>query len=538
MKTFKTLFVIAVVFGLMCSVGAFAAERPLRTTWAWPTYIDPAVGSDFSSSTALVNLYDTLVIPDTKGAPQPGAAERWEVASDGLSWTFYLRRGIKFHDGSDLTAEDVKFSMDRLLKIGEGYAFLFLGKIKEVKAPDKHTVVFHLNKPFGPFLSTLYRLYLLNRDLVMANIKKPGPYDDMGDYGKKFLVTRDAGSGPYMVKKFKVEQKLVLTLNPNYWMPLDPNVPDEYVMLGTTESVTVRTMMVRRELEISDQWQATETLAALKKIKGLKIAEYLSGGGFYLMIHTKKPPTDDIHFRKAMAWAMDYQTVVKYLFPGSVPSKGPIPQTVPGADPNAFQYTNNLEKAKAELKKSKYYNQLDKYPVTFHWIAEVPDEEKVAMLFMSKMTEIGINIDVVKVPWMSVVEEMAAEDTSPHIVSIFDQGHYPEAAALLDAKYGSGSAKTWEQNEWLLDKKYDAMLEDALQTMDREKRFAKYYELQKYIVDLCPTIFLFDQVEKHAYQAEYIDWPAARGELIPVMGYAMAGRLIKVYPEKRATLVK
>ena len=522
----------------MCSAAAFAAERPLRTSWSWPTYIDPAVGSDFSSSTAIANLYDTLVMPDVSGAPQPGAAERWEVAGDGLSWTFYLRKGIKFHDGSELTAADVKFSMDRLMKIGEGYAFLFLGKIKEVKAADTHTVVFHLNKPFGPFLTTLYRLYILNKDLVMANIKKPGPYDDMGDYAKKFLITHDAGSGPYMVKEFKVEEKLVLTLNPDYWMPLDPNVPDEYVMIGAKESVTVRTLMARRQLEISDQWQATETLAALKKIKGLKIAEFFSGGEFYLMLHTKKPPTDDIHFRRAMAWAMDYQTVVKHLFPGCVQSKGPVPQIVPGADPNVFQYSNNMEKAKAELKKSKYYNQLDKYPVVFHWIAEVPDEEKVALLFMSKMAEIGIKVDVVKVPWMSVVEEMAAEDKSPHIVSIFDQGHYPEAGALLDARYGSASAKTWEQNEWLLDKKYDAMLEEAFQTMDRKKRFAQYYEIQKYIVDLCPTIFLFDQAEKHAYQDAYIDWPAARGELIPVMGYALAGRLIKVYPEKRAALGK
>jgi peptide/nickel transport system substrate-binding protein len=82
------------------------------------------------------------------------------------------------------------------------------------------------------------------------------------------------------------------------------------------------------------------------------------------------------------------------------------------------------------------------------------------------------------------------------------------------------------------------MIEDALKTVNREERFVKYNEIQQYIMDLCPTLFIFDQMEKHPYQAGYIDWPAARGEVIPVMGYNFAGRFIKVYPDKRDELLK
>jgi len=520
--------IIAVVVGvIVLSIGLVAlAGGMLRATFSWPTYIDPAVGSDFSSSASLINLYDSLVYPATSGDPLPCAATSWEASDDSLSWTFHLRHDITFHDGTPLTAGDVKYSMDRLTAIGEGYAFLFLGRVANSEVIDDYTIRFGFDKPFGPFLSTLYRLYILNEALVEANIKMPGPYGDKGDYGKEFLLTHDAGSGSYQLKEFRLEEELVMTKNADYWLPIDEGAADEVHFIGTTQSSTVRTMMSRNELEISDQWQTSESLTALGAMEGVEIAEFSPGTEFYMMINTRMPPTDDIHFRKAMAWATDYTTVTDYLFPGSTPSRGPVPQNVPGADPTVLQYKLDLDKAREELALSKYA--ADEYEVVLHWIADVPDEEKVALMFMSNMAEIGINVKVVKVPWMSVVEEMGQQETSPHIVTVFDSSHYPEAGSLLESRYHSSSAATWEQNEWLLNDWYDAKIEEAINTVDRDERFVIYGELQQFIVDQCPTIFLFDQVEKHAYHADYVDWPVARGEVIPVMGYNIAARLIKV----------
>ena len=97
--------------------------------------------------------------------------------------------------------------------------------------------------------------------------------------------------------------------------------------------------------------------------------------------------------------------------------------------------------------------------------------------------------------------------------------------------------------EWLQDDNLDKMIEDALSTIDTEERFAKYAAIQKYIVDLCPTIWLFDQAEMRAYQANYIYWPAAElakseEPSIAVLGYAMYARNMKVFPEKRQVLLK
>jgi len=513
------------------------ASGKLRAAFAWPTYIDPAVGSDESSKIAMSNLYDTLVFPDTNGNPLPHVAESWEISPDGLIWTFYLRSGVKFHDGSELTAEDVKFSMDRLLTIGEGLAYLFTGKIKETVVADKYTVVFHTEKPFGPFLSTLFNLYIVNKEQVMANIKKTGLYgEDLGDYGKDYLLTQDVGSGAYMVKEFPLEEYLLMSKNPNYWLDIDPNAPDEFKMIGVTEPMTIRTMMSRRELEISDKWASAETLQALSEIKGVNLASFPAGSMYYLSINTKEPPTDDIHFRKAMAWAFDYDTAVK-LFPGATRAQGPT-SSIAGFNPNAFTYHQDLDKAMEELMQSKYYNDLDKYTVELFWTSEVPDQEKIALLIMSNMSKLGIKLKPIKTPWLSVVESASSLETSPHIISLFCGARYPEVSSQLEGRYHSSSVKTYLQNEWLLDPVLDKMIEDAIATIDRDKRFNKYHEVIKYVMELCPSIFVLDYANNYAYQSEYVDWYSAQGDDIPVFGYQLVARFIKVFPEKRVELLK
>src|SRR5690606_30896285 len=121
-----------------------AGRRVLRMTHSWPNQIDPARGSDMASAVSLINLYSSLVYPTPEGNVEPYAAESWTVSDDNLTYTFQLRQGIKFHDGREMTAEDVKFSFDRLMAIGEGFAYLFRGVVREVTVDDTYTVSFHL----------------------------------------------------------------------------------------------------------------------------------------------------------------------------------------------------------------------------------------------------------------------------------------------------------------------------------------------------------------------------------------------------------
>jgi peptide/nickel transport system substrate-binding protein len=505
-----------------------AEKRSLNVSFSWPTYIDPAVGSDFSSTSSLANLYDSLVFPNTEGGVDPHLAESWDVSDDGLTWTFKLKEGVKFHNGDELMASDVAWSMNRLLEIGEGLAYVFLGTVESATAVDDYTVEFKLAQPSGLFLISLIRLYVANEDQVMENIVTPGPYGDKGDFGKEWLLTHDAGSGAYTVKEFPLEEYLLMEKNEGWFGTFHPDAADEVRFIATTEPATVRTMMSRGELQISDQWQTVEALEALDEIEGVDVAAFPVLTEFYYMIHTQKPPTDDIHFRRAMAYAFDYDAAVGLEWPGTQQSRGPVPAITAGHNPDVFVFKRDLDKAREELALSAYADQLEDYPVQVHWITEVPAEEKWALLFQANMAEIGIPVEIVGTPWMSVVEETADIEASPHIVTIYVSADFPEAGSLLKVRYHSDAAATWSQNEWLLDEELDGKIDDALTTVDQEARYAKYRELQDEIVDLCPSIFLYDQVQKHAYQSGVVDWPTARGEVIPVMGYTMFAPLIGV----------
>ena len=140
--------------------GEATGSSQLQVAFSWPVYIDPAVGSDMASSSSLVNLYDTLVFPAADESMTPWLAETWDTSEDGVTWTFHLRQGVLFHDGSELTASDVVYSFNRLQTIGEGFGYMFTNVVS-ASVVDDYTVEFVLSEPSGLFLSSLVRLFVL-----------------------------------------------------------------------------------------------------------------------------------------------------------------------------------------------------------------------------------------------------------------------------------------------------------------------------------------------------------------------------------------
>lgn len=495
-----------------------AQKRVFRESFSWPDRIDPAVGNDFASSTSLANLYDTLVFPNAKGGVDPWLATSWDISTDGMTYTFHLRSGVKFHDGSLLKASDVVYSYDRIKIIGEGYGYLVTAGVKSVSAPDDSTVVITIEKPSALFLPSLVRLYIASEAIVKANTKVEGPYAENGDYGKEWLQTHDAGSGPYMVKEFPLEQYLLMEKFTDWWGKFNPNAPDEARFIGTTEAVTIRTLMQNHELEVTDQWQSLEAYGALSKIDGVKVAPIPTLSGFYYMVNNKKPPTDDVHCRKAIDYGFDYQTSLTLEWPGVQQMIAPVPATLAGVDKSIPYYTYDVDKAKAELAQCQYANSLDQNPIIVQWVSEVPDEEKYALLFQANMTDLGFKVEVQKVPWLSLVENTSKLETSPSIATIYVSADLPEAGLMYQQRYSSSTAGTWQQNEWLQDPALDAKITDALATIDQTARFAKYSEIQKDLEDRAASLWIYDQIDKHAYRT-CVDLPTVRGETSHVMGY-------------------
>jgi len=530
MKKRKLLLVVAfaAIVGLVGVAGL--SQSLLRVGFSWPTYIDPAVGFDFSSSSAIVNLYDSLVYPTADGTVVAHAATSWTVSDDNLTYTFNIRPGIMFHTGGEMTAEDVKFSMDRLLAIGEGYSYLFRGKVSETNVVDTYTVEFKLGEPFGPFLFSLVRFYIVSKDAVMANLAE-GPYGDYGDYGKEYLQYNDAGSAAYTVADFQFEEYLLLDKFDGYWGTVAADAADQVKMLRSPDTVTVKTLMARKELEITDPWQPEEAMVSMAENEGVEIAAFPNSLSQYLMLHNTKAPTDDIHIRKALSYMLDYDQVVNVIFPGSLQAYGPVASVLPGYAEGLYQYSRNLDKAMEELQKSKYYGQLEDYPIVFGVNTDVPALEKLGLLFQANAAEIGLDVELITMPWGKMVEVVGSQEDTPNVLAINVAPHYPEAGSMLQAKYHSANAGTWEQAEWMLDPAVDQLIDGALATVDETERFQKYALIQELMVELAPDVFLFELLEKHAYQASYVTWPQPSNPN-PVMGYNYDFRFIEIFPDQ------
>ena len=498
--------------------------------------IDPAKSTDFVDSILFYNLYDTLVAAAPGGKLVPSLAESWTVSPDGLAYAFKIRRGIKFHDGTELTAADVEFSLQRMMALKQGFSYLYDGWVSAVKASGPSTVAITLTRPYGPFLATLVRLGVVNRALVLKN-KKDGKFGEFGDYGDAFLSATDAGSGPYRIKSHNPQQLSVIEKFPGYWQVFAVNAPDEVRVLLSVEAATIRTLMVRREHDVTSQWLPTEIYRALGDTPGIALATERGQSNLFLKINTKRAPTDDLNVRRAMVLGFDYAAVLRLIqindrVAAGKTARGPIPEGFPGFDPTLPVPKRDVAAAKAALAQAKSKN----VELEFGWVAEVPLEEKIALLFQQNMADIGVNVKVVKVPWALMTEKATKPDTTPNIVPIFFAGTYPDPDSFLYSTYHGSAAGSWTSMEWLQSKDVDGLLDRARTTANPDQRLSLYKQAQKMIVDQVPDIYPYEQFAVFAYQ-EYVT-PAFvdPAKAIPVQGAHWNFRLWQVDMAKKKAM--
>lgn len=531
--------VMVLMLALIGPVAGGPKERiVLRIDEVAVAEIDPAKATDFIDSILFYSLYDTLIAPGPGGKLLPSLAESWQVSPDGLTYTFNIRRGVRFHDGGTVRAQDVEFSLQRMIALKQGFSYLYDGWVKSVKAAGPSSVAITLAKPYGPFLATMVRVGVLSRAAVMKN-KKVGKYGAFGDYGQAYLSTHDAGSGPYRVKTHNPQQSSVIEKFTGYWQRFAPNAPEEVRVSLSVDATTIRTLMVRREHDVTSQWLPTEIYRALAQTRGIKLAAEHGQSNLFLKINTKRAPTDDINVRKAMALGFDYGEVLRLIrindrVTAGKTARGPIPEGFPGFDSSLPVPKRDVAGAKAALAQAKSTN----VELEFGWVAEVPLEEKIALLFQQNMAEIGIKVKVVKVPWALMTEKAAKPDTTPNIVPIFFAGTYPDPDSFLYGTYHSSASGSWTSMEWLQNKDVDALLDKARGTADETQRMALYKQAQKMIVDQVADIYPYEQFAVFAYQ-EYVTPPFVDpAKAIPVQGAHWNFRLWSVDLAKKKAMGK
>jgi peptide/nickel transport system substrate-binding protein len=481
----------AAVLALAVAALPASAQGVLRLDEVPVGELDPALASDYADSLLMFNVYDTLVLP-AQGGPGhvPHLATGWEI--DGASFTFTLRDDVTFHSGNAMTAEDVVFSIERMQALGQGLSFL-LASVESVEALDSKTVRITLSAPYTPFIASLVRVPIVDKAAVMANL---GAGDgEMGDWGQAYLAANSAGTGAYRVVSHNPQEETVMELNPAYFGEVVPGAPAQVRLRYGLEPATVRALIARGEHDISSQWLPPEVMVALSGA-GAQIFQESGTGAFYIKLNTQKAPLDDVNCRRALSAAFDYNTAVAITritddVAGGVPATGAIPQGMFGANPPEMAMTQDMDAARAHLAACAY-NPAD-FTLEISWIAEVPIEERFALLMQQNFSALGFNTEIVRVPWVLFTERVTSPESTPHISQVFVTATTGDPDTLLFPMYHSSASGTWQSPEYLNDAEVDAHLEAGRTAPTDEGREAAYAALNARLIDLAPTIYGFDR---------------------------------------------
>lgn len=298
---------------------------------------------DTFNQNALTNMmlnplvFDTLVYKTEDGSFEPLIAKEWSISTDGLVYTFKLNEGIKFHNGEELTADDVKVTWDRVLVPDSTLVTkAMFNNIEAVKVVDEYTVAFKLIEPNGFFLSLLSQYPITPGDLYKE--KGPGMFDS------------PVGSGPFKFVSWEPGKKMVLERNYDYWGECTSNVDVfEYHVINedTTRLSAVRT----GDIDMSDTIPGDQ-LDILKK-DGLEIKSILSADQLYIGFQFLNSPFADYNARMAFNHALDREGLVTILGSGR-PATWPCGEGSVGYDANSKMIEYNVELAKEYLAKSGY----------------------------------------------------------------------------------------------------------------------------------------------------------------------------------------
>ena len=343
----RTLPFIIVTVGLLTVVGCGPAgsSPSLTNTLIYgrggeTDKLDPIHVDTGESVKVIVNLFDTLVTYANESVQiEPGLAERWEASDDGLRWTFYLRPGVKFHDGSLLTAEAVKFSIDRLITPNHSavhwdvipYAESYRD-IAAVKALDERTVEFTLKQPSAVFLANLA--------MFPASIVSPQAVEKSG---KEFAV-KPVGTGPFRFVNWRRDEELTIAAFDDHWRGR-PKL-DRVIFVPVIESAVRIEQLKRGEIHIADDLPPAE-LATLEGEPGITVQRQDGMNVGYLSIQNDKPPLDNRKLREAIWYAIDKQRLIDVVYDGRAQAAiNPVP-------PKMFAYNDSIRDRSFDINKAK-----------------------------------------------------------------------------------------------------------------------------------------------------------------------------------------
>ncbi len=449
--------------------------------------LDPVHAQVGESVKVVVNLYDTLVTyHDETLDLVPSLAEKWEMSEDGLTWTFHLRKGVKFHDGTALNSEAVVFTFERLLE--DDHPYVFHGTppyrpdfqmIEKVEGVDAQTVKFHLKTPSAVLLKNLA---MFSASIVSpTGVKKHG--DQFGNH--------PVGTGPFQFKSWTRQAELVLVANDDHWRGRPPM--DRVIFVPVEKSAVRVEQLKRGQIHIADNLPPAE-VDTLAKVEGMGIQKQNGMNVGYLTMQLEKPPLNIPEVRWAIGHAIDKQRLVEVAYAGhAIPAVTMVPPTMWAHHEGLVDRQHDIAKAK-ELLQSAAKDGGFELPLKLKLFVMgsprpyMQSPQQTALFIKDSLGEIGIEADVVS---YDIGEYFQRLSRGEHDLGL--SGWTTDNADPDNMLYSLLDSDNISDNGGNNLSRYDnpqvhELLLGAQQESDEEKRKQMYLDAQEMIFTDAPTI--------------------------------------------------
>lgn len=450
------------------------------------TSLDPSRTTEGETFKVTKNLYETLLTFEDEGtAVEPGLAKSWEPSEDGLTYTFELQEGVKFHDGTDFNAEAVVQNFERWAS-GDAdkfpyYSTMFGGfkgdeghVIESVTAEGDSTVVIQLTRPQAPFLKNLA--------MDMFAIASPTAIEAQGEDD---FERNPVGTGPFKFVEWKPNDSITVERFEDYWKTDEPKL-DKIIFRSIPDNAARLNALTAGEIDLADGINPSDG-ATIEGNADLQLFERPSMNVGYLGLTVTREPFDNKLVRQAMNHAIDKQSIIDAFFEGRADiAVNPIPSSISGYNDEIDGYDYDPEKAKALLEEAGYGDgfemELWAMPVPRPYM---PDGEKVAEVIQKNLADIGVTAKIVSHEWATYLELASKGDADAFMLGwTGDNGDADNFIyALLDEDNIGSNNYTYFKN----DEMHDLLIE-AQSEVDEDKRVELYKEAQVIIHDEAPWV--------------------------------------------------
>jgi ABC-type transport system substrate-binding protein len=462
--------------------------------------LDPTIAYDEFSSFVLRPLFDTLVDLSPDGtAIIPRLAERWQVSPDGLVYTFELRRGIAFRDGTPITAAHVKLGLERALTTADSPFTSFLGDIAgaadvvEGKAPACAGITADGDHRL---VITLARRNPTLLQILAMPFATPQRAEHIARAGDQLRRLPDA-TGPFELASWDEGNRLVLRRNPHYFDPARAHL-DAIVMLENVPRDTQFQLFERGELDSAEQLAAPDYLFVMTEPAWQPhLHRTVVLNAFGSRMDVGKKPFDDRRVRQALNYALDKSHTARLLNGTSVAAHGILPPGMLGRDPELAPYPRDVARARALLAEAGYPDGIDVEYVT----ARDEEREKVAASLQSDLAEAGVRVRIVLLSWSTYLTAVG-QRSGPAFSYTSWIADFPDPANFLEPRFHSRAIKpTGSTNDsFYANPELDALLDAARQELDPERRAAMYRRAERILYDDAPWIWDYHRLTTEVTQ--------------------------------------